>query len=139
MAPLQKRALYQLVALAVLLGTAGLVLTLLNRDASFGLFILIAAAVACEWLPRHLTRPRPDQPIIMDERDQRIIANVMGYRRVGIILAVFVWFSVLFFRTDAHEQVIIGRLSLMLLLWSVLIADATFSVVGTLVEYWRVK
>ena len=140
MAPLQKRALYQLVALVILLGTVGPVLIFLTHGGDFRLFfIVIAVAALCEWLPRYLTRPRPDQPVIMDERDKAILGKVPKYQRFGIVLAVFLWIAVIIFRADADGQMTVSQSSLLALLWSVLIADFMFSVVGTMIEYWRTK
>jgi hypothetical protein len=140
MAPLQKRALYELVAMVVLLAVLGLLLILINHGGD-GRLLIVAVPIAalCHWVPRHLTRPKPKQPIITDERDKVILGNVPRYQRFGIILAVFVWIAVIVFRADAHGQMTVSLFSLMLLLWSVFIADAVFSVVGTMIEYWRTK
>ena len=140
MAPLQKRALFQLLASAVLLGTVGLVLMLLNHGADFSLFfIVIAVGVVCEWLPRYLTRPKPGQPFVMDERDRIILSNVPKYQRFGIILAVFIWFAIFMSRTDIHGRATVTSSSLLLLVGSVIVADGVFGIVGTLIEYWRMR
>ncbi len=137
MAPLQKRALLELAlwsaALAVLLP----IIVFVN-DLAVVLLVLPVIALAY-WIPQYLTRPRPGQPVTMDERDQYIIAKVMGYRRAGIILAVFAWFSVFFLRTDVHGEVTVTRLSLQILWICVFTADLFSSLIGTLIEYWRAK
>jgi hypothetical protein len=137
MAPLQKRALYEFVSLIVLTALLGPLLFFASDGRL--LYAAVPIAALAYWIPRHLTRPRPDQPVVMDERDKVILGKVTGFQRLGIVLAIFVWFSVLFFRADAHGQVTISQLSLMLLMWSVFIADAVSSVLGTLIAYWRSK
>ena len=138
MAPLQKRALYQLVAASA--GVLLLVALVIFAGMSTAVLVLILPVfVLAYWVPRYLTRPRPDQPVIMDERDKAILSQVPRYQRFGIMLGVVVWSAVVVFSSDTRDQVTIGPASLVWLANSVVIADNVFSVVGTLIEYWRTE
>lgn len=137
MPPLQKRALLELACWSAVLAILLPIIVFVN-DLAVALVVLPVIALAY-WIPQYLTRPRPGQPVTMDERDQHIIAKVMGYRRAGILLAVFAWFSVFFWRTDVHGEVTLTRLSLQALWIGAFTADLFSSLIGTLIEYWRAK
>lgn len=137
MAPLQKRALLEFVCLSA--GLAVLLPIMIFVNEPYAILLVLPVLALAYWMPRYLTRPRAGQQVIMDERDQHILANVMGYRRVGIIVAVFAWFSVFFWRSDVHGEVTIGRFHLQFLLICVFTGDLVSSLVGTLIEYWRAK
>jgi hypothetical protein len=42
-------------------------------------------------------------------------------------------------RTDIHGRATVTSSSLLLLVGSVIVADGVFGIVGTLIEYWRMK
>ena len=79
MTPQQKRALYEFIAAITMMA----VLLPLISFAGIGLETLVALMIIAVglvyWVPRYLTRPKPDQPVIMDERDKAILSNVPRY------------------------------------------------------------
>jgi hypothetical protein len=134
MPPLQKRALYQTIAAILLIA----ILALYNW---IGIALLVFAALIvlplALWLPRYLTRTRPGEPVIEDERDRAIISNVPRYQAVAVILAVTIWFMVLSQVYKEQREVPLGPLSLM---WvSVSAVYVASYAVGVLIEYWRAK
>ena len=140
MPPLQKRALYEFIAAIVMLLVVMPVIFFarIGPDVLLILIILMTAAlVLVYWVPRYLTRPKPDQPVIMDERDIAILSNVPRYQYVGIYLTFAVWLLILSALYSDKGQVPIRFIYLMLL--SLLTANAVFATAGVMIEYWRAK
>lgn len=134
MPPLQKRALYQIIAAVLLIAILAL-----SPWVSYALLVF-AALVAIPfvlWLPRHLTRPKPGEPVIEDERDRAIISNVPRYQAVAAFLALTIWFVVLGQVYEEQSEVPLGTLALMWVsVTAVYFASYAF---GVLIEYWRAK
>lgn len=137
MPPLQKRALYELIAMLLWIAVAVPIIFFANiRLDALLVFVIATIALVC-WVPRYLTRSRPDQPVIMDERDKAILSTVPRYQYVGILLTVGVWIIVLLGIYDIRGQVPMKSLWLM---WcSILAANALFTTAGIMIGYWRAK
>jgi hypothetical protein len=138
MAPLQRRSLYQFVA--TLAGALVVVALVVFADAPIVLLVLILPiAFLADWLPKHLTRPRPDQPFITDERDRAIQSKVPKYQRFGIYLGILIWMMILASRADSRDQIALSTPVILLLPLCVVTVDYVFSLVGTMIEYWRTR
>jgi hypothetical protein len=138
MPPFQKRTLYSfifsIIAAAVLVPILAWVKPTLDL---FQIALLICApfggAVLLAW---YLTRPRPDQPVVEDERDKEIMKNVPRYQAVGVFLAAAAWMLVVAYIYN-DEQVPMGAFGF--LIPSMLLGNVVFMMAGVMIEYWRAK
>ena len=137
MPPLQKRALYGLIAAIVMLLVVISAIFLVNIGAGALLILAIASLALAYWVPRYLTRPRTDQPVIMDERDKAILSSVPRYQYAGILLTIGAWIVTLVAIYGDRGQVPIKFLWLML--YSVFGASLVFATAGVMMGYWRAK
>lgn len=135
MPPMQKITLYTFLAsimaaavLLALLPVLGPLPVLLLTFAVFGAIILVAT---------YLSKAKPGQPVVEDERDKAIMRKVPTYVAVGLVLTVAGWILVLAFLYANEGQVpvdIFGHLAS-----SFLGAQAVFTFAGVMIGYWRAK
>lgn len=137
MPPLQKRAMYEFIAMLLWIAVVLPIMFFANIRPDALLVFVIATIALVYWLPRHFTRPRPDRPVIIDERDRAILSSVPRYQYVGILLTVGAWIVILLAIYDTRGQVPINSLWLM---WcSILAANVLFTTAGVMIGYWRAK
>ena len=137
MPPLQKRALYSLIAAIVVPAAVVGIILLVKPTPDVLLLFAIATIALVYFVPRYLTRPRPDRPVIADERDKAILSSVPRYQYVGVLLAIGAWIIILYALYHDKGQIPIRFLSWMLL--SVFAANTLFATAGVMIGYWRAK
>lgn len=141
MPPMQKRALYFFIAaIAVSAALVPIVLLVIKPtlDSLFPLLLLmLAATTLVAFVPWYLTRPRPGQPVVEDERDKAIIEKAWRYSYVGTLATVAVWLLAFIWLYSDKGQVPFG---VVMAIWpSLLVAVLVFSTAGIMIEYWRAR
>lgn len=141
MPPMQKRALYFFIAAIVVSAVLVPIVLLVIKptlDSLIPLLLLmLATTTVVAFVPWYLTRPRPDQPVVEDERDKAITERAWRYCYVGTLVTVTVWGLVFIWLYSDKGQV---PFRVMVYIWpSLLVAVLTFSTAGVMIEYWRAK
>jgi hypothetical protein len=135
MPPMQKRILYQFTASIVAAAVLLTLLPALKLSLLPALLLIFAVFGGILLVTTYLTRAKPDQPVLEDERDKAIARNVPAYVTVGLVLATAGWLLVLAFLYGNEGHVPFEAFDHVELLVPVVVS--TFA--GVMIEYWRAK